>query len=499
MIKRALYVLGALVGLVLLLASVLAVNAYRQGSRQISVPPLAPLAVDKDRAAQSLAGAVQARTVSGLLNPEQTALEFQRLQQHLRERYPRLHQQLQREVFGDSLVYTWPGRDAQVQPVVLMAHQDVVPIPPGTETLWKQPPFEGRIEGGVVWGRGAMDNKGNLVAQFEAVEMLLASGFQPRRTLYFVLGADEELGGRNGALKIAQAFRQRGIRPAFVLDEGLWVTEGILPGIAKPVALVGIAEKGGMSLRLSVDTAPGHSSAPPAPGQSAIGVLAGALARVDAHPVPGGLRGVAAEMFEALAPEFSAGQRIALSNLWLLRPIVERMLEKSPATNALMRTTTALTIVNAGNKENVLPGRAEAVVNFRILPGDTPESIEAHVRKVIADDRVRIERVAEPFPASPISPTGVEGYRHVERGIREIFPDAIVAPSLYVAGADARHFDGVADAVYRFTPVRVNLDASKLFHGTDERIPVDHLADMVRFYHRLLQLAAGPSSEGPSP
>ena len=496
MIKRTLL---ALVGLLVLLAAVLAVNTWRQGSRQIEVPPLAPLAVDKDRAAQSLAGALQARTVSGLLNPEQTAAEFRRLQQYLRERYPRLHETLTLEAFGDSLVYTWAGRDPQAQPVVLLAHQDVVPIPPGTESLWKHPPFEGRIVDGVVWGRGAIDNKGNLVAQFEAVEMLLASGFQPRRTIMFVLGADEELKGLEGARKIAQTFKQRGIRPAFVLDEGLFVTEGILTGIAKPVALVGIAEKGGLSLRLSVETTPGHSSAPPGPGQSAIGVLAAALARVDANPVPGGLHGVAAEMFKTLAPEFGAAQRVALSNLWLFGPLIERMLEKSPATNSLMRTTTALTIVGAGNKDNVLPGRAEAVVNFRILPGDTPESIEAHVRKVVADDRVRVERFDEAFPASPISPTNVEGYRHVERSIREVFPDAVVAPGLYVAGADARHFDGVADAVYRFSPMRVSLEASKLFHGTNERIRVDHLADMVRFYHRLLQLSAGPVSQGPQP
>lgn len=488
MIKRV--ALG-LLALVVALALVLVANALRQGTHQLGVPPLERLAVDQERAAQSLAAALQARTVSGLPEPQQTAAEFQRLQQYLRERYPRLHQTLQREAFGDSLVYTWSGRDPKAQPVLLLAHQDVVPIPPGTESQWMQPPFAGRIEGGVVWGRGALDNKGNLVAQFEAVEMLLASGFQPRRTVHFVLGADEELGGRNGALKVAQAFRQRGIRPAFVLDEGLFVTEGVLPGIARPVALVGIAEKGGMSLRLAVQTAPGHSSAPPGPGQSAIGILAAALARVDAHPVPGGLRGVAAEMFETLAPEFDPLQRLALSNLWLLRPLVERMLEKSPATNALMRTTTALTIVDAGNKENVLPGRAEAVVNFRILPGDTFESVEAHVRKVVADERVHIERLGNPAPASPISPTAVEGYRQVERSIREIYPDAIVAPGLYVAGADARHFDGLADAVYRFTPVRVNLEATRFFHGSNERLPVDHLADMVRFYHRLLQLAAG--------
>jgi carboxypeptidase PM20D1 len=334
------------------------------------------------------------------------------------------------------------------------------------------------------------------VSQFEAVEMLLASGFQPQRTVYFVLGADEEVGGRDGALRIAQSFKERGIRPAFVLDEGLFVTEGLLPGVASPAALVGVAEKGAMSLRLTVETSPGHSSAPPGPGQGAIGILAAALARLDANPVPGGIHGVAAEMFEALAPEFEPAQRFALSNLWLLRPVVERMLAGSAATNALMRTTTAITIVNGGNKENVLPGRADAVVNFRILPGDTPEFIEAHVRRTVADDRVSISRLREPHLASPISPTDVDGYRHVERSIREVFPDAVVAPGLYVAGADARHFDGVADAVYRFTPVRVNAEATTLFHGTNERIPVDHLADMVRFYHRLLQLAAGPAREG---
>lgn len=488
MLRRLL--IGAL-ALVLVLAAALAANTWRQGSRQVTVPPLPPLAVDKERAAQSLAGAVRARTVSGLLDPAATAAEFQRLHQHLRDRYPLLHAQLQREAVGDSLVYTWAGQDAQAQPIVLMAHQDVVPIAPGTEGLWKQPPFEGRVVDGVVWGRGAMDNKGNLVAQFEAAEMLLASGFKPRRSVHFVLGADEELGGRNGALKIAQSFKQRGIRPALVLDEGLFVTQGLVAGLSKPVALIGIAEKGGMSLRLAVDTVPGHSSAPPGPGQSAIGILSAALTRLDANPMPGGIRGVAAEMFELLAPEFGGLQRVALSNLWLLGPLVERMLGGNPSTNTFIRTTTALTIVRAGNKENVLPGRAEAVVNFRLLPGDTPESVEAHVRRVVADERVQIERLGEPHPASPISPTRVDAYRHVERSVREVFPDALVAPGLYIAGADARHFDGVADAVYRFSPVRVDAEAVKRFHGTDERIAVDHLADMVRFYHRLLQLAAG--------
>ena len=487
MVKR---VLLGLLGLVLLLALVLVANTLRQGSRQMTVTPLAPLVVDTDHSVKTLSLAIQARTVTGLLNPEATAAEFTKLQQMLRERYPLLHAKLQLEVLGQHLIYTWPGRDPKAQPVLLLAHQDVVPIAPGTEALWKVPPFEGRVAEGVVWGRGAMDNKGNLVAQFEAVEMLLAAGFQPKPTVYFVLGADEELGGRDGALKIAQRFKQKGIRPAFVIDEGLVVTEGILPGVAKPIALIGIAEKGGLSLKLAVDTAPGHSSMPPGTGQSAIAVLAAALTRLDAQPMPGGIAGVAGEMFEVLAPELPFGQRLAMSNLWLLRPVVESMLAKGNATNALMRTTTAMTIVSAGNKENVLPGRAEAVVNFRILPGDTPQTIATHVQRAIADERVKVAPLSEPHLASPVSSTSSAGYRHIERSIREVFPDAAVAPGLYLAGADGRHFDGVADAVYRFTPIRATNATLKLFHGTDERLPVDHLADMIRFYHRLLTLAA---------
>jgi carboxypeptidase PM20D1 len=201
---------------------------------------------------------------------------------------------------------------------------------------------------------------------------------------------------------------------------------------------------------------------------------------------------VAKEMFAAVAPEMSGFNRLALSNLWLFRPVVENMLAKQPSTNALMRTTTALTIANAGNKENVLPGRADAVVNFRILPGDTVQSVVAHVKRVVADERVTIEPLSEGGEASPVSLSSAEGYRLIERAIREVFPGAVVAPGLMLAGTDAKHFVGVADQLYRFTPIRAGPAELSRPHGTDERISVDNLAEMVRFYHRLLQLATGP-------
>jgi carboxypeptidase PM20D1 len=489
MVKRL--VLGLLAAL-MLLAAVLAVNTWRQGSRQVVVQPLAVLDVDEQAAAQSLAAAVQARTVSSLADPAAAEAAFAALHAHLAQRYPLVHQKLGRELVGGlTLVYTWPGSDVSLKPIALMAHQDVVPIAPGTETQWKHPPWDGAIDGGYVWGRGTWDNKGNLIAQLEALERLLAAGVRPKRTVYFIYGHDEEVGGRDGAVRVIALLEQRGIKLEMVLDEGLVVTEGILPGIAAPAALVGVAEKGSVSLKLVAEAPPGHSSMPPGPGQSAIGRLAQALAKLDAKPLPGGVVGAARSMFEALAPEMSGFQRVALSNLWLFGPVVEPMLAKGASTNALMRSTTAMTILSAGNKENVLPGRAEAVVNFRILPGDSAQSIAAFVHKTIDDEQVKVEPLGAPFEPSRVSSSSAAMYRHIEQTVREVYPGSVVAPGLMLAATDGRHFERVADNVYRFTPVRASPQDLQRFHGTDERLSVDNLAEMIRFYHRLLQLAAG--------
>ena len=488
MIKRLL--LGLLV-LLLLLAAALVANMLRQGSRQVLVPPLAPLAVDKPAITQAMATAVRAKTVSGLLDPAGVAAEFEQLHEHLRLTYPLVHATLQREVVGaHSLLFTWPGSEPQAPVVLLMAHQDVVPVAPGTDTLWKKPPFEGVVEDGMVWGRGTLDNKSNLITQLQAVEQLLKAGFKPRRTIHLVFGHDEEVGGQRGAVPIVALLKQRGAKLAFVLDEGLAVTEGILPGVDKPLALIGLAEKGSVSLKFTAQAAPGHSSMPPAAGNSAIGMLTAALTRLDNQPLPGGIQGAAAELFAAVAPELPFGQRLAMSNLWLFKPVVERMLGKSASSNAMLRTTTALTILNAGNKENVLPGKAEAVVNFRILPGDSSASVLAFAKQAIADERIEVQLLGLPFEPSKVSSAQSEGYRVIERTIREVFPDALVAPGLVLAATDSRHFQDLAEQTYRFMPIRFKSQDLARVHGTDERISGDQLVDMVRFYFRLLQQSA---------
>jgi carboxypeptidase PM20D1 len=493
MIRKALlFVLAAL----LLLAAALSLNTWGKGSRQLAVEPLAALAVDEAGAANRLAEAVRLRTVSTRDDARLNADQFQALRTLLQQRFPRVHAALKREIVGElSLLYTWEGSDAQARPVLLMAHQDVVPIAPGTEGDWREPPFSGAVKDGYVWGRGAWDDKGNLLAQLEAVEMLLAAGYKPPRTVYLAYGADEEVGGLRGAARIASLLKSRGVRLDFVLDEGLLVLDGILPGLRQPAAMIGVAEKGYLSVVLKISATPGHSSMPPARGSSAIAMMSAALKRLDDRQLPAGIRGVAGEMFDTLAPEMGGFSRVALSNLWLFGPLVQKQLEQSASTNAALRTTTALTIVNAGNKENVLPGRAEATVNFRILPGDSKEQVLEHVRSqvgaVVPAGQFELYALPGAVDASKVAPTDSAQYRVLNRTIREVFPDALVAPGLMIAATDSMHYGEISDHIFKFSPVRANAEDLKRFHGTNERLSIANYADAIRFYHRLItQLAA---------
>jgi carboxypeptidase PM20D1 len=472
---------------------VVGINTWRKGSRQIEVPPVALIAVDEKAASESLAAAIRARTVSSQPDAALNADQFEVLHAHLQKQYPKLHAALKREVVGGlSLLYTWPGSDPGAKPILLMAHQDVVPIAPGTEKDWLAEPFAGTIKDGFVWGRGSWDDKANLIAQMEAVEMLVAAGFKPKRTIYLAFGADEEVGGLRGAKAIAALMAERRIKLDFVIDEGLLITEGVLPGLKPPAAIIGIAEKGYLSVALSVPAIPGHSSFPPPPGTSAIAMMSAALKRLDEQQFPASISGVAQQMFDTIAPEMSGFSRVALSNLWLFGPVVQKQLESGATTNAMLRTTTALTIVNAGNKENVLPGRAEATVNYRLLPGDSLASVQGHVKQSIANERFELKVLPGAAEPSKVAPTDSASYKLIERTVRELFPGTIVAPGLMIGGTDSQHFGNVSDHIYKFSPVRAKPEDLPRFHGTNERITMANLAELIRFYHRLLsQGAAG--------
>jgi carboxypeptidase PM20D1 len=299
-------------------------------------------------------------------------------------------------------------------------------------------------------------------------------------------GHDEEVGGEQGALKIAALLEERGIELECVVDEGGSIVADTMPGVDAPVALIGIAEKGYLNLTLSVKQSGGHSSMPP--DQSAIGILAAAITRLEDHPFPASISGPSQEMFATFGPEMPFVQRMVFANLWLSRPLVKRLLSGAPETNAMLRTTTAVTMMNGGVKDNVLPTEATATVNFRIMPGETADSVIARVREVIADARVTIEpaegSLREP---SIVSNTGVPAYQLFVKTIRQVCPDVLAGPYLVLGGTDARHYEGVTSNIYRFTPIRLGKGDTAMLHGANERIGVENFGEVCRFYVQLIR------------
>lgn len=480
--KVALILLG-------LLVAVLVGRTLSLPLEEVAVPPADPVAVDADAAAARLAQAVRFRTVSQLDPTQLDARAFLDFQDWLTQAYPRTHATLGRErVGGYSLLYTWPGRDPGAEPVLLLAHQDVVPVSDNDLEHWVHPPFAGAVSDGYVWGRGSMDDKGNLIAILEAVEHLIGEGFVPRRSILLAFGHDEEVGGVRGAKQIAKLLAERKLTPDYVLDEGGVVIQGIVPGYDGAVAAVGIAEKGYLSVEIIAPGTGGHSSTPPP--HTAVGRLAGAIGRLESRQMPARIDGVTGEFFRTLAPVLPFRLRFALANLWLFRPLVLSQLEASRATNATIRTTTAVTMLEGSPKDNVLPNEARAVVNFRLLPGDSVDDVLAHVKAAVADPEIEVKPLAGGVEASPVSDTSSESYQALRRTILQVYPDAYVAPMLVVGGTDARHYTGLSPDVYRFSAARFGPDDLPRVHGINERVAVAEHAGGVRFFVQLLRNTA---------
>jgi len=433
-----------------------------------------------DRLADLISAAVRFPTVSG-----SDSSVFRTFQDHFL--FPVIPRQLTPIVMPSDSSYAicleWKGRDPSLAPILFLAHQDVVPVEPETEDDWECPPFEGRIKDGFIYGRGTLDDKGCLVTLLSAAGLLLDEGFQPQRTIYFGFGDDEEIGGK-GAQRIAEALRAKGVHLAFVLDEGLAVTEGYLPGFTVPVALIGIAEKGSALVELTVNADGGHASMPPR--QTASGLLAEAITALEKHPMSASLNGPTRSMLEFLAPEARFPLNLVFANLWLFAPVVKANLGRKPATDATTRTTTAVVRMESGVKDNVVPAEARAVINFRIQPGDAVADVVRHVQSVVDTGHVQVKLLPDSREPSPISDPRSPSFELIARTIRHIFPNAVVAPALVLGGTDSRHFTDIADAVYRFLPMRFLPGDDARIHGTNERLSVKNAAEMVQFYSALI-------------
>jgi carboxypeptidase PM20D1 len=482
-VKKLLAVLGLF--LVLLIAS-LFLRLTLLDSKQVHTEPVTDLRIDANAAAARLAGAVRFPTVSHENGANVEAAAFQGLHGFLQQSFPRVHSALTREVVaGHSLLYTWKGTRPERPPILLMSHLDVVPVEPGTEKSWTHPAFSGLMADGFVWGRGTMDDKAGVVALLEAAETLLAKGFQPERTLYFAFGHDEEVGGQQGAKAIAALLERRGVRPDLILDEGGAIVEGLVAGIDRPIAMVGTAEKGYVSVELIAESAGGHSSMPPR--HTAIGKLAAAIQKLETNPMPARIDGATRHSFEYLAPEMPLLPRLMLANLWFSSPLLERQFSADPASDSRIRTSTAATIFQAGVKENVLPHQARAVVNFRILPGDSIQGVLRHVRETVGPDlHVAATGTSNTEPSFE-SDTRSSEFGLIQRTLAETFPNALVAPNLLAGGTDTKHYVRLSRNIFRFMPIRVKSEDLARIHGTDERIGIENYGEMVRFYAQLLR------------
>ncbi|MGI4835003.1 MAG: M20/M25/M40 family metallo-hydrolase [Janthinobacterium lividum] len=476
-----------LLALVVLLA-VLIANTLRLPNRQLgAVPPAPTLGLPPDSATAHLAGALRIASVSRARYPDTDSVPFDQLAAYLTRTFPRVHRQLKLQTVNHyGRLYTWAGTDASLKPLLLLAHQDVVPVLPGTEQQWARPPFAGQQAGGYLYGRGTLDDKLNLLGQLEAVEYLLGTGYQPRRTVLLAYGHDEETQGRRGAGALAALIGQQYPALEMVLDEGGTVKTDGVAGLQQPVALVGISEKGYLSLVLSATGQGGHSSMPPA--LTSIGRVAAAVARLEAAPFPARLNGGIGATLGYLAPAVPLGRRLVFANQWLFGALIKRQLAAALATNAAIRTTTAPTIIAGGDKDNVLPIGAAATVNFRLLPGDSVAAVVRRVRQLVQDTLVHVRLLGEGREASPVSRTDNAAFATLQRTIGSVFPRALVAPYTVLGATDARTYAPLCpQATYRFAPVRVDQAAIESIHGTNERLGVADYQQAIRFYAALIR------------
>jgi carboxypeptidase PM20D1 len=485
----------ARIGLVLLacVAALVALVAVRTAAYQ---PPAAVdlagvdlaegVPVDQARAARHLSEAVRIRTVSHQDPASNDWSEWQRFRDWLQSTYPAAHGALTRElVAGHTLVYTWPGSDPALPPIVLMAHHDVVPVTPGTEHDWTHPPFDGVIAGGAVWGRGSVDDKSSLVAIFESVEALIDSGFRPLRTVMILSGHDEEAGG-SGVRAVAELWRSRGVAPSFALDEGLAVVEDF-PLLGRPVALIGVAEKGYATLRVTAPAKGGHSSAPPP--ETGVEVLARAILAITSQPFEPEFSGPAADMLRALAPHAGLAVRMAVANAWLFEPLLVKQIAATPAGAATLHTTIAPTMLRGSPKENVLPQDATAWINYRIAPGQTAAEVMTRAGQATRGLDVELEWEGPAYDPPPVSSADSEAFRIIAALASEggTLP---VAPGLVTATTDSRYLAGIAQDVYRFQPFVASMREFEMIHGTNEHLTLENLERLTGFYTRLIATAA---------
>ena len=430
--------------------------------------------------AERLGGAIKIKSVSYGPSKQERA-EFVKLIKYINDTYPNIRRSefiSRSEVNQLSLVYRIEGTEVTNNPYMMCAHLDVVPE--GNTEEWEHDPFLGDVieEDGekFVYGRGSLDVKNLAFGILETLEYLAKNDKQPKRTFYVALGHDEEVGGANGAGKIKTKMQQllesNDETLDFIIDEGTFVVKDMFPGMEAPLILISVGEKGWATLDVSVKGQQMHSSIPTP--ETTIGVLSKAISNLEENRQPSrfGL-GPEFDMVRYASAHTNFGYKLAMGNLWLFSSIISYKLSNEKVTDAMQRTTTAVTVIRGGLKENIIPGEASAVINHRIHPADTLEDVLEHDRNVINDDRVNItvRRHFEPPKVASYSSDSIP-FQIIANSALDVYPEAKVAPSLLVGNTDTIHYVGLCDNIYRFSPTFMHPKDINRFHGIDERIGI---------------------------
>ncbi len=443
----------------------------------------APLDFDKEKAVCDLAAMIRCKTVSDPDSAKEDRAEFERFHALLPTLFPTVFATCEQISVGErSIFLRWRGK-CESEPLVLMSHYDVVSV---ESEKWTHPPFDGLVKDAMLWGRGTLDTKGTLNGILQAAEHLMKCNYTPERDVFFAFSGNEEIGG-DGAVAIVDWFESKGITPGAVIDEGGAVVEKVFPGVERPVAMVGIAEKGMLNLEFCADSGGGHASAPPP--HTPVGVLASACTKVEGKAFPFRLTKPAAQMFDTLGRHSTFLFRMIFANLWLTRPLLNRICRKSGGElNALVRTTVAFTQMQGSKGRNVIPPTATMLANLRLIEGDTMDSAMAYIKKTVGDDTVTLHNVFGMNP-SRISRTDCEGWELLRTAIEDTWGGVIVSPYLMLACSDSRHYGRISDRVYRFSAMALSREERATIHGNDERVPLSTIEKTVEFYLRVLQNA----------
>lgn len=476
------------------IAALLIITAIRAAffvppKKTVSESVLTDETVDTDRYCKNLSDAIKIKTISNYDRDLVDWNEFDKFHKFLEERYPLVHKTLSKTEIADaSLVYKWEGTDPTLDGIALLAHQDVVPIAEGTLSDWTHDPFEGFNDGEFIWGRGAMDMKNHLIAVMESVEQLISDGYKPKRTIYICLGHNEEVVAApdNGAKQIAQYLKEQGVHLEAVLDEGGAILPVNVNGVINcNLAGIGVAEKGSVNYEISVNAKGGHSSQPPK--HTALGHLANVIRDIENHQFKATMPRFVYELFTEIGKRCSYPVRLFTCNIWLLRPIILKIMTKIPPAASLIRTCTAVTMASGSPQFNVLPQKATITVNFRTMPGVTFEDVEEHIRKSVKNKDIDIKFLVGK-EASMISPTDSKAFKTIKMICESENSKNLVAPFLVMGGTDAYNYENVCENIYRFAPFVVDTKLLLCTHATDERLPLSAVPGALKFFKRYIKI-----------